>query len=47
MKSKIPLVTTRTGIQIGLMYTPPPRNYMTPLDVFWQTVLLRTGGKNA
>jgi hypothetical protein len=21
--------------------------YMTPLDVFWQTVLLRTGGKNA
>lgn len=47
MKPKIPLVTTRTGIQIGLMYTPPQTNYMTWLDEFWQKVLLRTGGKNA
>jgi hypothetical protein len=47
MKPKIPLVTTRTGIQIGLMYTPPQKNYMTSLDEFWQKVLLRTGGKNA
>jgi hypothetical protein len=47
MKPKIPLVTTRTSIKIGLMYTPPQKNYMTPLDIFWQKVLLGTGDKNA
>jgi hypothetical protein len=47
MKPKIPLVTTRTGIQIGLMYTPPQHNYMDKLDIFWQKVLLCKGKKNA
>jgi hypothetical protein len=45
MTLKIPLVTTSTGIHIGLLYTQPRR--MTELDLFWQDVLLRTGGKNA
>jgi hypothetical protein len=41
MTINIPLVTTRTGIQIGLLYTQPLR--MTPLDLFWQKVLLARG----
>jgi hypothetical protein len=44
MTLKIPLVTTSTGIHIGLLYTQPLR--MTPLDLFWQNVLLRTEAKN-
>lgn len=38
--NKYPCFTTRTGIRIDSMYTPPPRNLMSFEDEFWQRRLL-------
>lgn len=38
---KYPCYTTKTGLQIGSMYTPPQRNTMSREDEFWQRQFLR------
>jgi hypothetical protein len=37
---KILPYTTKSGLQIGCRYTPPPRNEMTAEDQLWQDVAL-------
>jgi hypothetical protein len=41
MPSSVPY-TTKTGVQIGLLYEPPKRNYMSADQEKLQEALLRT-----
>ena len=36
---ELPL-TTRSGVRIGGAYTPPPTDYNSREDVYWQGILL-------
>ena len=40
MKHEKPLLTTRSGIRIGGAYCPPPHDYNSREDVYWQGILL-------
>jgi hypothetical protein len=40
MKYEALPLTTRSGVRIGGSYTPPPRDYNSREDVYWQGILL-------